>query len=89
MNNDMLYIKGVFEKYPEKITVVDIETSITDSAREGKERPAYLKIAVPDGIVKNIRGTSDRRDRYFLVIIPNEVKNREESRIILPGDIIK
>ena len=76
------------EKYPEKIEAAPIETLVLDSARGNAKRPAFLKLAVPDEVVKSVRGpASKRQNLLFLVSIPHEVEERSESPIILPGEV--
>ena len=59
-----------------------------ESARQNARRPAYVKLAVPDQIVKALRGSADRReDLYLMVKIPKETVERSESRIILPNEV--
>ncbi len=76
------------EKYPEKVEAIPLDELVIDSARQNAKRPAYVKLAVPDEVVKELRGTADRRQRLvFLVSVPQEVLERSESRIVLPGEI--
>jgi|GEM_PF-4753669 hypothetical protein len=73
------------EKFPNAVEIVPVEEILLDSARSGGEAHGYLKLAAPDGMVKNIKGDPARRDTYLLVHIPNDIIRREESPIILPG----
>jgi len=75
------------EKYPERVEVVPLAGLVTDSARRNERRPAYVTLAVPDEVVKQLRGPSDDRDHLFLVKIPREVGERAGSRILLPGEV--
>lgn len=76
------------EKYPERVGLVPLEQLVVESARGNDKRPAYLKLAVPDEVVKSLRGSADRRkDLLLLVSIPKEVMERAESSIILPGEV--
>jgi len=75
------------EKYPERVEVVPIEKLVTDSARQNPKRPAYVTLAVPDEIVKSLKGARDSRDLVLLVRVPKEVLERSESLIVLPGEV--
>ncbi len=75
------------EKYPERVEVAPVEQLLIDSARQNAKRPAYLKLAVPDGVVKSLRGSRQSEDMVLLVRIPREVQERADSRIVLPGEI--
>lgn len=73
-------------KYPESVEVVPVAELLTDSARQNDRRPAYLTLAVPDEVVKGLRGPDSEREALFLVRVPREVAGRSESRIILPRE---
>ncbi|HEX5760851.1 MAG TPA: hypothetical protein VF121_16800 [Thermoanaerobaculia bacterium] len=75
------------EKYPERVEVVPVEQLVTDSARRNDKRPAYLTLAVPDEVVKAVRGRQGEHDLVFLVRVPKEVVERMGSRIVLPGEV--
>ena len=75
------------EKYPQRVEVVPIEKLVTDSARQNPKRPAYVTLAVPDEIVKGLKGARDSRDLVLLVRVPKEVLERSESLIVLPGEV--
>ena len=75
------------EKYPERVEMVPIEQLVTDSARQNAKRPAYVTLAVPDEVVKSLKGSRDDRDLVLLVRVPKEVLERSESRILLPGEV--
>lgn len=88
MRNPLESLAYALEKYPERIEIAPVEELVVDSARQNPRRPAYLKLAVPDEVVKALRGPADkRRDLLMLVQIPQEVLERSESRIILPGEV--
>lgn len=75
------------EKYPERVGLVPLEKLVVESARGNEKRPAYVKLAVPDELVKSLRGSADRqKDVFLLVSIPKEVMERSESSIILPNE---
>ena len=88
MNDPRSSIAFAFDKYPERVDAVPIDKLVMDSARGNDKRPAYVKLAVPDELVKALRGSPDqRKDLVFLVSIPREVQERSESSIILPGEV--
>ena len=73
------------ERYPERVETVPVGSLLLESARQNPKRPAYLKLAVPDEVVKGVRGGGG--DLVLLVRIPKEIRERQDSRIILPGDV--
>jgi hypothetical protein len=75
------------EKYPERVEMVPIEQLVTDSARQNAKRPAYVTLAVPDEVVKSLKGNRDDRDLVLLVRVPKEILERSESLIVLPGEV--
>jgi hypothetical protein len=75
------------EKYPQRVEVVPIDQLVTDSARQNPKRPAYVTLAVPDEIVKGLKGARDSRDLVLLVRVPKEILERSESLIVLPGEV--
>ena len=75
------------EKYPERVEMVEIHQLVTESARKNDKRPAYVKLAVPDDMVKGLRGRPEETDLVLLVRVPRAVLERQESRIILPGEV--
>ncbi len=76
------------ENYPERVELVPVEDLMLESARQNRKRPAFVKLAVPDDMVKALRGPANkRRNVLMLVSIPEEVQERSESRIILPGEV--
>ncbi len=74
------------ERYPERVEAAPVGPILLESARQNPKRPAYLKLAVPDEIVKSVRGGAGG-DLVLLVRIPKDVLERRESRIILPGEV--
>jgi hypothetical protein len=74
------------ERYPERVESVPVGKLLIESARQNPKRPAFLKLAVPDEIVKSVRGGAGG-DLVLLVRIPKDVLERRESRIILPGEV--
>lgn len=87
MQNPRKALSYALEKYPERVEMVLIEELVTDSARQNPKRPAYLTLAVPDEVVKSLKGRRDDRDLLLLVRVPKEVLERSESRIVLPGEV--
>jgi hypothetical protein len=74
-------------KYPERVEMVPLEQLVTDSARQNAKRPAYVTLAVPDEVVKSLKGNRDDRDLVLLVRVPKEILERSESLIVLPGEV--
>ena len=88
MNDPLQSLAFALEKYPEKVQAMPVDQVLMESARRNDKRPAYVKLAVPDEVVKALRGSADRRkDMVFLVSVPKEIQERSESRIILPGEV--
>lgn len=75
------------EKYPERVELAPLRDLMMDSARQNAKRPAYVKLAVPDDVVKSLRGSRDSDDLVLLVRVPKTVQERAESPIVLPGEI--
>ena len=75
------------EKYPEKVELVPLAQLVTESARENPRRPAWAKIALPDELIKGLRGGDNDGDMVLLVRVPREVLARAESSIVLPGEV--
>ena len=75
------------EKYPHRVELAPIEKLLIDAAREGAKRPAYIKIAVSDEIVKSLRGRKPANDHLLLVRLPREMADRAASPIILPNEV--
>lgn len=75
------------ERYPERVEAVPLRELVLESARQNERRPAYVKLAVPDDLVKSVRGQADDGDLVLLVHVPREVVAREGSRIVLPGEV--
>jgi hypothetical protein len=87
MQNPRKTLTYALEKYPERVELVPIEQIATDSARQNAKRPAYVTLAVPDEIVKSLKGNRDDRDLVLLVRVPKEIQERSESLILLPGEV--
>jgi hypothetical protein len=80
-------LRFALEKYPEKVEIAPIEQLAVDSARQNPKRPAYVKLAVPDEVVKALRGSRESRDMVLLVRVPRDIQERAESPIVLPGEV--
>ena len=87
MDDALKSLQFALEKYPDRVELVPVEQLLVDSARQNEKRNAYIKLAVPDEMVKSVRGNRDDRDVVLLVRIPNEVLDRADSRIVLPGEV--
>ena len=87
MDDALKSLQFALDKYPERVELVPVEQLLVDSARQNKKRNAYIKLAVPDEMVKSVRGKLKERDVVLLVRIPNEVLDRADSRIVLPGEV--
>ncbi len=72
------------EKHAPQVEIAPAERISLEMARQNSKRPAYLKLAVPDDLVKNLRGNPDHQDLVLLVRVPKAVLDREESPILLP-----
>ena len=67
--------------------LVPVADLLLDSARQNEKRPAYVKLAMADELVKSLRGQRQQQDVLLLVRIPGDVLERSESRIVLPGEV--
>lgn len=80
-------LQFALEKYPQQVEMVPIADLLLDSARQNEKRPAYVKLAMADELVKSLRGQRQQQDVLLLVRVPGEVLERSESRIVLPGEV--
>jgi hypothetical protein len=87
MENPLKALSYALQKYPERVELVPIERLVTDSARQNPKRPAYVTLAVPDEVVKSLKGGREDRDLVLLVRVPKEILERSESLIVLPGEV--
>lgn len=87
MDDALKSLQFALDKYPDRVELVPVEQLLVDSARQNEKRNAYIKLAVPDEMVKSVRGKLKDRDVVLLVRIPNEVLDRADSRIVLPGEV--
>lgn len=69
-----LLVKGFLLK-PEDMDAVPVSFILAEASRGSEQgnEPGSLKILVPDGVVKNIRGDERLRDLLVLVRIPRDV----------------
>jgi hypothetical protein len=88
MDNPRKALTFALEKYPEKVELMPMQQLVLESARQNAKRPAYVKLAVPDEMVKSLKGTQQADHDLLLVVrVPREVLQRSESRIVLPGEV--
>ena len=88
MQNPLKALTFALEKYPQKVAMIPIREVVLESARQNDKRPAWVKLAVPDEVVKGLKGSrTGEGDLVMLVMVPKEVSERSESRIILPGEV--
>ena len=88
MDDPRKALTWALEKYPERVELMAMQELVLESARQNPKRPAYVKLAVPDDLVKNLKGAPrDGHDLVLVVRVPREVMQRAESRIILPGEV--
>ena len=87
MQNPLKSLAYALEKYPGRVEIVPIQELVTDSARKNDKRPAFVKLSVPDEVVKQLRGRPEDTDLVLLVRVPKEVLQRQGSLIVLPGEV--
>ncbi|MEM7050430.1 MAG: hypothetical protein AAF604_12265 [Acidobacteriota bacterium] len=85
MANSLESLIFALEKYPQQVEAAPLAELLIESARQTDKRPAYVKLAVPDAVVKSLRG-SRAGDLLLMVRVPKEVVDRQGSSIILPGE---
>ena len=85
--NPIKSLAYALEKYPERIEAVPIRELVAESARQNEKRPAYVKLNVPDDVVKGLRGRPEETDLVLIVRLPREVLKRQDSLIVLPGEV--
>jgi len=79
-------LQFALDRYAQRVEIAPVRDLLMDSARRNDRRPAYVKLAVPDEVVKTLRGNRENQDMVLLVRIPAEVSDRVDSRIVLPGE---
>lgn len=87
MNEELKSLAFALQKYPERVELMPLDQLLQDSARQNGKRPAYVKLSVPDDIVKTLRGRPEQRDLVLLVRVAKDVLEREDSLLVLPGDV--
>jgi hypothetical protein len=86
--NPIQSLAYALEKYPGRVEIVPIQELVTESARKNDKRPAFVKLSVPDEIVKQLRGRpGEDTDLVLLVRVPKEILQRQDSLIVLPGEV--
>jgi len=80
-------LQFALDKYPQQVELVEVADLLLDSARQNEKRPAFVKLALADELVKSLRGQRQQKDVLLLVRVPGEVLERSESRIVLPGEV--
>lgn len=73
----------LIESYPQLSHVYPM--MLMKAVRQNDKRPAYLVIAVPDDVVKNINGDDNKRDSFALLRVTKQASDLSKQRIILPG----
>lgn len=74
-----------------RLSLFSIEGLLMDAARQNEKRPAYIKIATTDSVVKNLYGDPRFLDSYLMVRIPRDVVdelNEPKSLIHRPQIIL-
>lgn len=87
MNDPRKTLAFALEKYPERLEIAPVDQLLLETTRQNARRPAFLKVAVPDEMVKNLRGRPEDRDLVLLVRVPRDLGERAQSPIILPGEV--
>jgi len=88
VQDPMNILSYALSKYPEKVAMIPIQEILLESARQNDKRNAYVKLAVPDEVVKGLKGSKgEDKDLVMLLIVPKEVQQRSESLIVLPGEV--
>ena len=86
MDDPRQLLSYALETYPERVELAPVEQILIETARQNDKRPAYVKLAVPDDLVKQLRGQREQQDMILLLRLPREVQERAESPIVLPGE---
>lgn len=87
MATELETLKFALEKYPERVSATPVKKLLLDSARQNDKRPAYVKLAVPDDLVKGLRGSVESQEMVLLISVPREIESRADSRIVLPNEV--
>ncbi len=87
MQDLLKQLQFALEKYPQQVELVPIADLLLDSARQNEKRPAFVKLAMADELVKSLRGQRQQKDVLLMVRIPSEILERADSLIVLPGEV--
>lgn len=87
MNTPTQQVAFALENYPDRVQVEPVETLLIDAARQNAKRPAFLKLAVPDDLIKQLRGRQGEHDLIALVRVPKDLLERAASPIVLPNEV--
>ena len=80
-------LRQALERFPHLVEVADLRRLALDAGRRNDKRPAYVQLAVPDDVVKDLRGRPEKGDLLLFVRIPRQLLERLESRIVLPTEL--
>ena len=80
-------IAFALENYADRVEIAPIGDLLLDAARQNPKRPAYIQLAVPDEMVKQLRGSRGHGDLIALVRVPKELLERAASPIVLPNEV--
>ena len=87
MSEPLKNLAFALEKYPDRVEVAAVENLVMDTARQNPKRPAWVKLAVPDEMVKSLKGSRESSDLVLIVSVPREVLDRVDSPIVLQGEV--
>jgi hypothetical protein len=74
------------QHYADRLSVFPVDGLLMDAARKNDKRPAYLKVATVDSIVRNLTGNEKLRDVVLILRIPREVVDRAQSPVRLANE---
>src|SRR3982074_3145729 len=90
MQNPLRALTFALEKYPERVEMLPLAELVIESARQNDKRPAYVKIAAPDDMVKALKGPRGAGPQHALVLlvrVPREAVERAAGRIVQPAEV--
>ena len=87
MSDSLKNLAFALEKYPDRVEAAPVAELVMETARKNDKRPAWIKLAVPDEMVKSLRSRRDSNDLILLIQVPQEVADRVDSPIVLPGEV--
>lgn len=82
MNGNQELLKKALIGWGSKVA---IGSTVMDVARQSPTRSARVSFAVPDDVVKDLKGRKGRAGKALIVYIPGEVLEEMESPIVRPG----